>query len=71
MANQRRFDETVEDDNFYNTDHDEDLLDMIPSKFENTPQSVIQNKEDVELEMPPNYFVQSEFSENAIGLVAG
>lgn len=73
MAKQRRFDEAVssEDDNFYDIDHDEDLLDMIPSTtFEHTPQLAIQN-EDVELEMPPNYFVFSEFFENAIGLVAG
>lgn len=56
MANQRRFDEIVQNKNFYNTDHDEDLLDTIPSIFENTLQSVIQNEEDVELEMPPNYY---------------
>jgi len=62
ISNNRRFEE--------NEDLD-DILSLLPNFDIDREKELQKDLLDIGLEMPPNYFVLSEFSENAIALTAG
>lgn len=49
----------------------EDNMSCLPDLNIDHNREILKELYDIGLEMPPNYFVLSEFSENAVALVAG
>jgi len=67
ISNSRRFEENEKCDN----EDLDDILSSLPNFDIDQEKEMQKDLLDIGLEMPPNYFVLSEFSENAIALTAG
>lgn len=68
ISNDRKFKELLNDEN---TNIKEDNITCLPDFDIDHNREIQKELYDIGLEMPPNYFVLSEFSENAVALVAG
>lgn len=69
ISNGRKFKEMLNDENYNNTE--EENITCLPDFDIDHNREIQKELYDIGLEMPPNYFVLSEFSENVVALVAG
>lgn len=68
ISNDRKFKELL---NYEDINVKEDNMSCLPDFNIDHNREILKELYDIGLEMPPNYFVLSEFSENAVALVAG